>query len=308
VHTGRLFEILYYLQAHGSATARQLAQRFEVSERTIRRDIDALSAAGVPVYTRPGRTGGVALLEGYRLDTALLSEAEQTEVLAGLRGMAGLGGESAATALGKLSGALAHPGDWLEVDFLPWGLEAAQKPLFQTLKAAILGRRRLAFTYFGASGEKTQRVAEPAKLCYKSSAWYLQAFCLARGEWRTFKLCRMLGARMLEQGFEPGAHGAPPPLDSEEEPPCMLQMELMFLPCAAHRVYDLFCPQDVTPLPDGRFFVSARWPRGGFLVSMLLSFGPSVAVLGPPELQKAVADEALHILQLYRQGTPAEKP
>ena len=255
MHTGRLFEILYYLQAHGSATARQLAQRFEVSERTIRRDIDALSAAGVPVYTRPGRTGGVALLEGYRLDTALLSEAEQTEVLAGLRGMAGLGGESAATALGKLSGALAHPGDWLEVDFLPWGLEAAQKPLFQT-----------------------------------------------------FKLCRMLGARMLEQGFEPGAHGAPPPLDSEEEPPCMLQMELMFLPCAAHRVYDLFCPQDVTPLPDGRFFVSARWPRGGFLVSMLLSFGPSVAVLGPPELQKAVADEALHILQLYRQGTPAEKP
>ena len=88
----------------------------------------------------------------------------------------------------------------------------------------------------------------------------------------------------------------------------MLQMELMVLPCAAHRVYDLFCPQDVTPLPDGRFFVSARWPRGGFLVSMLLSFGPSVAVLGPPELQKAVADEALHILQLYRQGTPAEKP
>ena len=154
MHTGRLFEILYYLQAHGSATARQLAQRFEVSERTIRRDIDALSAAGVPVYTRPGRTGGVALLEGYRLDTALLSEAEQTEVLAGLRGMAGLGGESAATALGKLSGALAHPGDWLEVDFLPWGLEAAQKPLFQTLKAAILGRRRLAFTYFGASGGK----------------------------------------------------------------------------------------------------------------------------------------------------------
>ena len=71
MHTGRLFEILYYLQAHGSATARQLAQRFEVSERTIRRDVDALSAAGVPVYTRPGRTGGVALLEGYRLDTEI---------------------------------------------------------------------------------------------------------------------------------------------------------------------------------------------------------------------------------------------
>ena len=186
MHTGRLFEILYYLQAHGSATVRQLAQRFEVSERTIRRDIDALSAAGVPVYTRPGRTGGVALLEGYRLDTALLSEAEQTEVLAGLRGMAGLGGESAATALGKLSGALAHPGDWLEVDFLPWGLEAAQKPLFQTLKAAILGRRRLAFTYFGASGEKR-------------SAWPSLPNCAikaARGICRPFALRAASGARL----------------------------------------------------------------------------------------------------------------
>ena len=65
---------------------------------------------------------------------------------------------------------------------------------------------------------------------------------LYTSEWRTFKLCRMLGARMLEQGFEPGAHGAPPPLCSGEEPPCMLQMELVFLPGAAHRVYDLFCP------------------------------------------------------------------
>ena len=229
-------------------------------------------------------------------------------MLAGLRGMAEFGGESAATALGKLSGALAHPGDWLEVDFLPWGLEAAQEPLFQTLKAAILSRRRLAFTYFGSGGERTQRTAEPAKLCYKGSAWYLQAFCLARGEWRTFKLCRMLGARMLKQGFEPGAHGAPPPLCSREEPPCMLQMELMFLPGAAHRVYDLFCPEDVTRLPDGRLFVSARWPRGGFLVSMLLGFGSSAAVLSPPELQKAVADEAARILHLYRQGVPAEKP
>ena len=308
MHTGRLFEILYYLQAHGGATARELARRFEVSERTIRRDIDALSAAGVPVYARPGRTGGVALLEGYRLDTALLSEAEQTEVLAGLRGIAVLGSESAATALNKLSGALAHPGDWLEVDFLPWGLEAAQEPLFQTLKAAILSRRRLAFTYFSANGERTQRTTEPAKLCYKSSAWYLQAFCLARGEWRTFKLCRMLGARVLEKGFAPGAHGAPPPLCSGEEPPCMLQMELMFLPDAAHRVYDLFCPEDVTRLPDGRFFVSARWPSGGFPASMLLGFGSSVAVLNPPELQKAVADEAARILQLYRQGVPVEKP
>ena len=81
--------------------------------------------------------------------------------------------------------------DWLEVDFLP-GAWRPRKSLIPNAKGRHSRPQRLAFTYFGASGEKTQRVAEPAKLCYKSSAWYLQAFCLARGEWRTFKLCRML--------------------------------------------------------------------------------------------------------------------
>ena len=91
MHTGRLFEIVYLLQSRPRMTARELAERFEVSVRTIYRDIDALSAAGVPVYAARGGGGGVGLLPGYVLDRSLLTDGEQDEILYALRAMAAAG-------------------------------------------------------------------------------------------------------------------------------------------------------------------------------------------------------------------------
>ena len=171
MHTGRLFEIVYLLQSRPRMTARELAERFEVSVRTIYRDIDALSAAGVPVYAARGGGGGVGLLPGYVLDRSLLTDGEQDEILYALRAMAaaGMGG----AALEKLAG------------------------LFQ--KRAILSRREIAFDYYSARGEKSRRTAQPVKLVYKDAAWYLQAYCLARQALRVFKLCRMLDVTLLDE-------------------------------------------------------------------------------------------------------------
>ena len=126
MHTGRLFEIVYLLQSRPRMTARELAERFEVSVRTIYRDIDALSAAGVPVYAARGGGGGVGLLPGYVLDRSLLTDGEQDEILYALRAMAaaGMGG----AALEKLAGLFQKSGDgWLEVDFFSLGLRPGGK-------------------------------------------------------------------------------------------------------------------------------------------------------------------------------------
>lgn len=166
MHTGRLFEIVYLLQSRPRMTARELAERFEVSVRTIYRDIDALSAAGVPVYAARGGGGGVGLLPGYVLDRSLLTDGEQDEILYALRAMAaaGMGG----AALEKLAGLFQKSGDgWLEVDFSPWGSGPAEKRVFATLKTAILSRREIAFDYYSARGEKSRRTAQPVKLVYK---------------------------------------------------------------------------------------------------------------------------------------------
>ena len=110
--------------------------------------------------------------------------------------------------------------------------------------------------YYSARGEKSRRTAQPVKLVYKDAAWYLQAYCLARQALRVFKLCRMLDVTLLDAVFTPGPQHTPQPMDPAEAPGPLLHLELMFTPAAAYRVYDMFPPEWVTQLPDGRFFLS----------------------------------------------------
>ena len=181
-------------------TAPQLAEHFEVSVRTIYRDIDALSAAGVPVYSAPGKGGGVSLLEAipppgrfHRGRTAAAAH-RSAEPARGRR--SGDGGD-----LSKLSALFRRrEPDWLQVELSRWGSAGADNAKFVQLKEAILSRRVLSFTYVGASGQTTRRSVLPARLVFKGRDWYLQGFCLERAAYRTFKLTRML---------EPGA-GRPP--------------------------------------------------------------------------------------------------
>ncbi len=301
---GRLFEIVYLLQHKGRMSAGELARHFEVSERTIRRDIDALSAAGVPVYTQRGAGGGIALLEGYVLDRAALSKAERGEVLAGIEGIASLGDGDAQRTLTKLRGALSGPagdgGAWISVDFSAWGGGPMQKERFDLLKQAILARRAVSFRYHSAGGRCTQRTVHPARLCYKSQDWYLQAFCAERQAFRTFKVCRMLDLVPLDETFPADAAHVPPPLDwADTADTPFVTLELMFAQAAAHRVYDLFSPKEILQLPDGRFFVTTRWPDDGWVRSVLLGFGDDVVVLGPPHVQRDLALMARRLAELY---------
>lgn len=191
----RLFEIVYLLLEKGSVTAAALAEHFEVSVRTIYRDIDLLSGAGIPVYCNRGRGGGVSLLPDFVLDKSLLSEREQDEILFALQSIAAThaGGEEV---LGRVNTLFRRQGaDWIEVDFShwgwDWGSDEGEKRKFNLLKEAILGRWKLHFTYYSASGEKSERTAAPLKLLFRGGGWYLRAWCETRGAMRTFKICRI---------------------------------------------------------------------------------------------------------------------
>lgn len=295
----RLFELVYLLQSRGSMTAQELAERFEVSTRTIRRDVDALSGAGIPIVTQRGAGGGISLLPGFVLDRSTLTQNERSEMLAGLRSMASLGGSEAGSALTKLGGLYpeAQP-SWLEADFSPWGSGPTQKRVFDTLKTAILQRRQVRFTYYGASGPPTQRTVDPVRMVYKASAWYVQAFCRLRGEMRTFKVCRITAAALLADTFALDNAHLPPPVEVQDCP-SMVHLELLFSPEAAHRVYDLFDPEMVTARADGRLFVTASYPNDGWVRGMLLGFGEDVVVLSPPSFQRELAAVAKKILQNY---------
>lgn len=300
----RLFEILYCLLERDGVTVRQLAERLEVSERTVRRDLDALSAAGVPVYAARGRGGGVHLLPDFVLSKTLLSAREQDEILSALQSLRATGSGVESEVLTHLNGLFRRQAaDWIDVDFSPWGGGAAARALFPRLKDAILERRLVSFDYFTSGGTAGRRTVEPYRLCFKGMNWYLQGWCLTRRDFRVFRLSRIRRLSEEERTFLP--RPAPPPLeeDGPAEPPLPVRaVTLRFAPELAFRVYDIFPPEEIAPEPDGGLLVRTRWPEGEWGVSFLLSFGGAVEVLDPPPLRAALRDAAADILKKYEKN------
>ncbi len=296
----RQFQLIYLLLRHGRMSARQLAQRFEVSERTIYRDVDALSAAGVPIYAVPGRGGGVALMEHYILDRAAFSDEEQQQLLTALQSLSGSAQTQAAQTLDKLSGLFRRQEpNWLQVDLSRWGNSGTDNAAFTVLRDAIRQQRQLLFTYAGACGPAARRRVLPARLVFKGQAWYLQAFCLDRNAYRSFKLSRILEMETGE-GFRT-LPSPPPPIDGNtapEHPP--LHLRLRFSPAMAYRVYDEFDAGCVAREEDGSLRVKAAFPEDAWLYGYLLSFGAGVQVLEPCQVRRRLGALAKEI---WRQCT-----
>lgn len=293
---GRLFEIVYLLLEKGKLSAPELAERFEVSVRTIYRDIDALSAAGVPVYSIPGRNGGVALMDHYVLSKAALSDQEQSQLLTALHSLSGTLGSDSEETLSKLSGLFQRQEpQWLEVDLSRWGGKGRDQAIFDLLREAILSRKEISFTYAGSYGSPASRRVLPAKLVFKGQAWYLQGLCLDKESYRTFKLSRIRDLTMTEHTFP--APLFPPPIDREPPPSCpTVRLSLRCSPALAYRIYDEFEPEQITALDDGSFRVEAEFPEDNWVYGYLLSFGPMIEVLEPERVRNALGKLAGQIL------------
>ena len=295
----RLFEILYLLVEKRAVTAGELAQRLEVSERTIYRDIEALSAAGIPVFTQQGQGGGIRLMDQFVLDKALLSQAQQDEILFALQAVLAAGSGLEKETLAQLT-ALFHRegGDWLEVDFTDWGSGAAERETFTLVKRAILARRPLSFTYYSSAGEKSRRAGDPARLVNKSGCWYLSAYCRTRQDWRIVRLARMEDPTLEEESCPP-RH---PPERLEVPSPGGEQgteLRLRFQPSAAWRVQDYFHPKQITRESDSHLLVNCNFPEDQWLLSFLLSFGSQLEVLSPGYWRDILVREGKKFLEVY---------
>ena len=293
----RLFQIVYYLLDKGQATAPELAERFEVSVRTIYRDIDALSGAGIPVYAEAGRNGGIRLMHDFVLDQVVLSGEEKQEILAALQRINITRNMGESQTLQKLSAMFQIPSEnWLEVDFSRWGNHGFDKEKFELLKTAVIRRRHVRIRYAGADGTVRERTVQPYKLVYKAKAWYLKAFCTEKQDMRTFKLNRILDLLLLEESFERRSFPDRPD-DSGEDYPLIV---LRFSKEMAYRVYDEFDADQIERQEDGDLTACARMPEGPWLISFLLSFGTQVEVISPAYLRDEIARQAGMIVEKYK--------
>ncbi len=293
----RLFRILYYLLDHGSATAPELAEKLEVSVRTVYRDAEALSSAGIPVYTEPGRNGGIFLLHGFVLDRALLSEKERQEILTALQSISVTGCTSGKEVLTKLSALFqVNTADWIEADFSRWGKSAFDRAKFETLKTAVIQHKEIKIVYENSDSKRSERIIQPLQLSYKSKGWYLKAFCLEKEDFRMFKLNRMLKIELLERTFVPGRYP-----ESEDSPQQTYpQIVILFSRETAYRVYDEFDESQMERQENGDFIVRVHMPVDAWLTGYLLSFGAQAEVIEPEYLRDILAEQAQNIYKKYK--------
>ncbi|MFI5953320.1 helix-turn-helix transcriptional regulator [Cryptosporangium sp. NPDC051539] len=319
----RLISLFLLLQAHGQLPAPELARRLEVSVRTVFRDMDALSAAGFPVYAERGRAGGCALLPGFRTDVSGLTAAEAqalfvlTSVGSTPAGQLGLSAP-ARSALRKVAAGLPpsvrpqaeDQSRYVVVDSSGWFRGSDPDRWLGTLRTAVFGGRRLRLRYAGSRSSGV-RLVDPWGLVFKGGVWYLVA--AHRRQPRMYRVSRVVSAAVL-----PSAAHRPAGLDlaavwkelrEEVERPSgePVVVTLRVRAQAAPRVTRMCAPQlvpgDQSSVPDGDHVrIVLPFRALGAARGTLLGFGDEVEVLDPPALRTELARVAAQVVRLYADG------
>jgi predicted DNA-binding transcriptional regulator YafY len=319
MRANRLLSILLLLQSRGRLTAQALAEEFEVSVRTVYRDIDELSAAGVPVYADRGPGGGFQLLDGYRTKLTGMTPGEaETLLLAGLPGPAAELGLAEPLAMARLKLLAAVPaaagegaarvGDRFHLDPVDWYRRTAPPPPhLQAIAQAVWRQRRLVIRYESWSAT-VRRTVDPLGLVLKAATWYLMA--RIDRDIRTYKVAKVLDLDMLEEGFEHpagfdlAAHWRGT-LQRFERELRRAEAVLRVSPAVMAGLDRLGADaaEAVRQAPvDAAGWRRATVPIEGIdhAAGLLLGFADGIEVLDPPALRQALADRARRVAALYR--------
>lgn len=294
----RLFQLVYILLEKQRVTAPELARQLEVSVRTIYRDIETLSIAGVPIYAAAGKGGGISLLPGFTFDKSLLTDKEQDQILFALQSVqaADPAVDSLLFKLGKVFQKTNT--DWIKVDFSRWGCGETDTTKFEQLKKSILEKHIIHISYCGTNGRLTDRNIKPVRLVFKDKNWYLQGFCLKANDFRIFKISRIIELSLLRERFD-DTFTEIPDLEGETSSDDLISLVLKFAPEITYRVYDEFDISHIQKQADGSIVVMVDLPYDGWIFSCLLSFGTMVEVLEPAYFKEELARYMKKIYEHY---------
>ena len=276
-------------------TAKELADRFEVSTRTIYRDIETLSGANIPIYASKGKDGGIGLLDEYVLNKTILSEEEQNQILFALQGMKKVKGQDEKDILEKLSILFNKKiNDWIKIDFSNWG--NIQEERFDIIKSAILNKQLVRFTYYNSNGEENNRIVEPLQIWFKDKSWYLISYCKLKEDYRIFKIARIKEIKILEEHFE---RELPKEEEKEKHNFKMIELELEINKAMTYRVYDEFESKEITKKEDGNFIIKVEYPENEWIYGYILSFGEYAKILNPAYVKNIIKDKLQKTLKNY---------
>ncbi|WP_138262028.1 helix-turn-helix transcriptional regulator [[Clostridium] hylemonae] len=296
----RLIGILSVLLQQEKVTAPYLADKFEVSRRTVNRDIEDLCKAGIPLVTTQGSGGGISIMEGYKLEKTLLTSAEMQAILTGLKSLDSVAGTSRYRQLmEKLdvrSTTLASNSHIL-IDLSSY-YKTTLAPKIEMIQDAIENRRYITFHYYAPKGESVRKI-EPCLLVFQWSSWYVRGYCTDREDHRLFKLNRMLELKVLPEQF-PKREEEPYELDADSAYDRQIPVKAVFVPEMRWRLIEEYGADSFTELEDGRLLFQFDFADEENIFSWILSFADKVELLEPARLRIRLLNIAEGIRSKYK--------
>ena len=305
----RLIGILSILLQTDLVTAPELAEKFEVSRRTINRDIEALGKAGIPIQTIQGTGGGIRIMDGFRMDRTLLTSRDMQGIMAGLRSLDSVSGSHYYSRLMEKikpgASSFITGRDSILIDLSSWYKDSIT-PKVTTIQDAIEERRILAFRYY-APKSISDREVEPYYLIFKWSSWYLWGYCLKKEDFRLFKLNRMDFLVIGKQEFK-GREVPMPDLSIASLFPPDIEVQAIFDAEMKWKLVEEFGPHCFRELSDGRLYFREKYSDEESLIVWLLTFGDKVEILEPASVRKELLKIANGMKSLYEDNRRETAP
>lgn len=296
----RLIGILSILLQQEKVTAPWLAEKFEVSRRTINRDIEDLCKAGIPIITAQGVNGGISIMEGYKIDRTLFTSSDLQAILTGLRSLDSV---SRTNRYGQLmeklsAGTSAMPGsgESIQIDLASW-YKGSLASKIELIHAAVEQREAIRFLYYSPKGEAV-RCVEPYHILFQWSSWYVWGWCRQREDFRLFKLNRMERLECTGEHFERQPDVCPD-LSKERVFPERYQVKARFAPESKWRLVEEYGSGCYEEADDGTLLVSVSYTNKENLLGWILSFGDAAELLEPVGLREELARTGKMIWQKY---------
>lgn len=304
----RLVSIIIILLEKRRVSALELANTFEVSPRTIYRDIDTINMAGIPIRSTPGVGGGFEIMPEYKVNNKVFSTNGLSTLLIGLSGLSNMMHEADLIhTLTKIKSFIPTDkakeielkANQIYIDFNPWICNKNTQPYFETIKTAIQNTKLLTFQYINHYGDKAIRFVEPYQLILKSNHWYFQGYCHTRNDYRLFRLSRMTELEIKDKNFIPRSYQKPILDITKMVEPIQIVIKLRIHKSIMDRVLDLCDYENFTPDGCDYYIVNFPFIDNDYYYDMLLSLGEKCECLEPLYVREKIKQKIHSICTIY---------
>lgn len=302
-----IIRILFELLGKKCVKASYLADKFEVSVRSIHRYINCLELAGVPIYTLRGNTGGFAIIDTYKLSSTFLTVKEYEQTINTLKAITeSVPNKTLNNVISKLEAAIRNEftsinikSGNLVIDAGPWGDTVGYKSKLSVIQRAIEENKKISIRYHDRNGDVTERIIEPHVIVFKQGLWYVYAYCELRNDFRFFKTGRIEYANITEQKFQRRIISDDSlPLNFWESSIQATNVTLEINKKFVSDVEEWLGIENVKEI-NGKYIAEAKLPYDDGLISKIMSFGNGVKVISPQNLQDAIKSRVKELLNLY---------